>query len=286
MITLEDLGLNKIDSDTVIANAFKYSAVLAAGTDEGPVPIGGKTFSRLRSLTAFGIGEGEAKVGGAAVDSIVMDARKIHSTVIWSEEALTAKQNVVKAAWDRQPGEVAATLDRIVLGLTARPAAWSTVPVFGAPTLEIGTGEDAGVDMDDVLASVVSNANHVLILTSAMLSYLRRQRIGNTGARVFDVVPNDSNSGTIDGTTYYVVNDNVAKGVAVDRSRLFVSLTPFNDPTTGSPYRVKSAGSIDDTEGRTHNLTSENKFAVIYEDLAGVAFDPEEFPVFAPAAAV
>lgn len=285
MFTIEDLGLGKVDSGVVIKSAFGASAFLGAGTNVGEIPVGGLSFPRLSGLQGFGIGEGEAKIASGLADAITMDARKIQVSTVWTEEVLASKSAIVDAAWNQMPGVVAKTFDEILASLVAKPASWANVPTFGDATLEIGTGADAGVDLDDVKAAVASGDADVFVMTTSMLAYLSRQRIAATGARVFEIVKDSDskNSGTIDGIAYRTIKSSVAKGVALDSARLFVSLTPFNDPTTGSPYRLKNQGSITDTNGVTHNLTSENKYAVIYEALVGVAFDVTEFPVFAPA---
>lgn len=281
MFNVADLGLDKIDSGIVIQDVNTSSAVLGAGTNVGSIPLGGLSFPRLGALEAFAVEEGEAKTASGEADSITMDARKLAVASVFTEEVMAEKQPVVDAAWKAMPGAVANKVDLIVDGLVAKPAKW-TSDVFGAPTMEIGTGADASVDLDDVRAAVATGDADVFLLTSAMLAYLNKQRF-TSGGRVFEIVKESKNSGTIDGVSYRVIKSNVAKGVAIDSSRLFVSITPFNDPKTGSPYRIKDAGTITDTNGVTHNLTSENKYAVIYEVHAGVAFDATEFPVFGPA---
>lgn len=280
--TLESLGLGKIDSNIVLQDSVTSSAFLSAGTNVGPIPVGGLSFPRLTSLKAFAVDEGAAKVASGAADFITMDARKIAVAAVWTDEVIASGTAVVDAAWKLMPSEIAKTFDEIEASLVAKPASWSNVPTFGDATMEIGTGADASTDLDDVKAAVATGDADILVLTTSMLAYLNKQRLAS-GTRVFDIVKDGKNSGTIDGVPYRTIRSNVKKGVALDSTRFFVSITPFLDPETQSPYRVKNAGNITDVNGVEHNLTSENKTAVLYEAMVGVTFDPAEFPVFGPA---
>lgn len=286
-IELSDFGLEKIDSDEVIGRINTASAMLSAGTNVGTVPMGGLSFPRVSGIEAFAVAEGGEKIATGSTDFLVMDNRKLVATTVFTEEAYSAKPRVVDTVWDIQPGAVAKSYDEYTFGLKDKPAEWATTPTFGDATVEVEEGADASVSLDDILASTSGGAGaDALIVTSAMLSYLRRQRFAATGARVFEIVATSKTEGTIDGMPYFVINSSIAKGAAITRARLFTSLTPFNDPNTGSPYRLKDQGTITDSDDNEHNLTATNKFALMYEAMSGITFDPAEFPVFGVAGSV
>lgn len=272
-ITVKDLGLHLVDADALVTDVQKTSSVAKAAKDVGDLGVVGLSIPKLSGLTAYGIGEGGQKIASGEASNIEIKANKLVTSTVLTEEAVAGSAALTNAVFEGLPSANATKFDNIVLGVEEVPSAWVGFKSFSSLTNEIvlGAGEAAGVALDDALGLIKDGNATAILLTTSMLSEMRRQRVTNTGQRVFDFV-----DGTIDGIPYYTVSSSEKIAVVGNFNRAFFSITPFEN-IEGSAVRVKDAGNITDSLSVVHNLTDSNKYALIYEDMVGFNYEEDFF---------
>lgn len=282
-IDYASLEIGELYGPEVLKEAQVSSAANSLAKPVGPLGIAGLRFSKLSGGQAYGIGEGGKKVASGVAESVVVKPNKIHRTQVLTEEAIAGSPQLWTAVKETAPSDVAKAFDSYVLGLTALPDDWAGFRSFSELTneVEVPAGADAAVALDDAVARVKDGAANGLLITSAMLAYLRRQRIGATGARVFDITADQ-----LEGINYKVVNSSERVAVAGNfQDAAWSAIDEFTSPVTGEAFRVKDSGEITDSLGVVHNLTDSNKYALIYEVLGGFNFDDDFFTRLVPAEA-
>lgn len=280
-----DLNLGEVKSEVILADTIKNSAFLSVGTDVGTLPATGYAIPTISDIEAFGLGEGEKKIASGTVGTLLMRPNKLQASVVATEEMVAAVTPLITAVWKQFPNAEVKLFDTVVAGVAPKPASWDGISTFhDAVPVEISTGEDATVDYDDALALAKDSVVNFVVLTTAMEGYMRRQRVGQTGARAFDFWSMDGVK-YLNGVEYKTIVSTEARGIAGDRERLFVSLVPFPSVLTGEEYRIKDSGTWEDITGTVHNL-NDNKIALVHESMASAGFNPNDFVVFEPAAVV
>ena len=259
--TFADLGLGAVDSGEILLEVQKASAFQSFGV-EVDLPLQGAVVSTFSGTTAVAVGEGGTKKASGGNASVFMAANKAAVINILTDEFIAAKSGVPGVIWDQQPPAVAKLFDSVVLGLEDLPDEWHDFGTFktGVDEVEISTGADASVDMDTALAAVKENTANGMVITTAMLAYLKAQRNSYNNARVFDITET-----TIDGLPYKTVQSNVKVGVVGNFNAYYWGNTPFVNPQNGTAYRISSDGTVETISGDSINLTGTNKNALFYE---------------------
>lgn len=299
-VNLLGFELGEVDSQLVESERQKASAFKRAGTRVN-LPLTGTTIKGVTGLQAYGVGEGKTKTASGKSVAAHMGANKSVQVTVETKEAWNYSSTIADAILTAQPTAHATLFDKVILGLAPVPADWKNFVVLKTVaagnqaaqdaayeagtdirTIEIPTGEAATVALDDVEGAVAEGVITAYVLTTAMLAYLKRQRIASTGARAFDIVADGVDSGTINGgTPYYTVKSSVPVGVAGDFSKFYFGDFTFEGDTG---YDVKDAGNITDSEGVEHNLTSDNEVALFNEVMQGAqVLNKANFVRFVPA---
>lgn len=277
-ITLESLELGAVDSGAIIETSQEGSAFYKLGKKVVGLGPTGQVFHNLTGQKAFGIGEGGKKVASGKAVPVKINPNKIQTSSVFTEEMIVQKPAVADALFNSAPVAVSVCFDDIIAGVAPVPAAWTNFATLStAAEKTIGVGEAASVDFDDAVGSLVGGVYNGMVVSSSMLSYMRRQRNSRDG-RVFEITAD-----TIDGLPYAVFNSTTKVGFVGDFRHLLVSLETFVSPVSNTAYRLGTEGSITDTDGTTHNLLEENKTAVIYEVWAGAAAVLSSFVKLVPA---
>lgn len=265
MITIEDLELGALPSGLLEKTRVEASAFLSLGTQLPDLPLHGTTIDGVGDIESYVISEGGQKIMSGVQSVTHIRPYKFVAGTILTEEAFITAAHIRDAITKKQPEAHARKLDAILLGLVPVPADFENFPTFAAAeVVEISEGVDAGVDLDDALGAIRNGSATGAVFTTAMESYLRRQRVGATGARVFDMTGN-----TIEGIPYRTVTSTVKKGIVGDFENFYWGTHELGDAFA---HKIKDAGNITDNNGVVHNLTDSNKIALVNELYQGVAF--------------
>lgn len=263
--TIEDLALGDIEADVVIGITKKTSAFAKLAQAVALLPDRGLSIPRVTNMRAYGVGEGKQKVASGENDSVKMGSNKLQVSTVLTEELVASKVPVADAVMNQFPFVTARDLDLFVLGVHDKPADWSDFSTAAElATVEIADGTTS--NLDDAYEAVDTGSVTGIMLTTKMLSYLRRQRLAS-GTRVYDITDD-----TIDGIPYATVISSEAVGIVGDFSQAYASVQEFKNVVDGTSYRIKDSGTITDSSGVEHNLTDSNKIAIQYEQIVGSAF--------------
>ena len=258
-IKLSDFDFGAIDSGLVLAEQLKNSAFQKLG-NRVALPRVGTVVTGVTGVTSELVAEGGTKpVSGTGIEAKI-GSNKFASIVVQTQEAWEYSSQIATTILETQPKAHATAFDQYIAGLVAIPGTFSNFVNLGATTntQSIDAGVDASVDFDDAIALVASGEATGVALSTAMLSYLRRQRVGVTGVRVFDI-EGDNNEGTIDGIPYAIFRSSTAVGFVGDFSRFSWG----SDEEVFS--RIAQDGIVIDDASVSHNLTQDNKIALINE---------------------
>jgi hypothetical protein len=266
IISVADLKLGTIDSNLLEKSRVDVSAFQRAGTKLTSLPLGGVTIGSLSDIESFGVGEGGKKLASGTAGAWIVKPNKFVSTVVETEEVFRTAENLVQAILTKQPQAHARKFDLYVAGLVALPPEFSHFATLeAAQEVEISTGVEASTDMDDAHAAVLNGNVTAYVLTTTMKAYLHRQRVGTTGARVFEII-GDSKSGTIDGVPYFCIAHTAKVGFLGDFDNYYWGVNGISDEFM---YKIHTAGNQTDVNGIVHNLNEENKVALVNELLQG-----------------
>lgn len=282
--TFESLGFGAIDSGVILTEQVARNPFHVLGR-RVHLPQQGTVVTSFGSIEAQGVGEGEEKLASGASASTPVGANKIQATIIETEEYFAATEEAAfTLVQDQLPSAIAKQSTAITAGIVAAPTLWSNYGTFKlTDELEIGEGADAAVDFDDALAALASGEYNGVVLSTAMLNYLKRQRLAN-GTRVFEIDGNTT-SGTIEGIRYETFVSSEQVGIVGNWDDYVWGVSEFPNPVDGEYVRVYTSGSQDDTNGVTHNLNAENKIAIRYEQLVGSGIaNADSFVKIVPAA--
>lgn len=270
-ITIADLQLGALPSGLLEKTRVESSAFLSLGTQIPDLPLQGTTIDGVGDIESYIVKEGGQKIMSGAQTVTHIRPWKFVAGTILTEEAFITAAHIRDAITRKQPEAHARKLDALELGLVEATGDFANFPTLAdAQVVEISEGVDAGVDWDDALAAIRNGNADGAVLTTGMEAYLRRQRIGATGARVFDIQKTPgSNSGTIEGIPYRTVTSTVKKGVIGDFSNFYWGTHELGDEFA---HKIKDAGNITDNNGVVHNLTDSNKVALVNEIYMGVAY--------------
>lgn len=277
-IQLSDFDFGAIDSGLIFAEQLKNSAFQKLG-NKVALPRTGTIITGVTGVKSELVAEGGTKPVSGTGTSTKIGSNKFASIVVQTTEAWEYSSQIATTVLETQPKAHATAFDQYIAGLVAIPGTFSNFVNLGATakTQAIQAGVDAGVDLDDAVAQVASGEATGVALSTAMLSYLRRQRVGTTGVRVFDV-EGDNNEGTIDGIPYAIFRSNVQVGFVGDFSRFSWG----SDETLSQ--RVAIDGIVVDDASVSHNLTQDNKVALISEIHQGAnVLDLNDFVKITPA---
>lgn len=264
-ITVADLQLGAIPTGLLEKTRVEASAFQRAGTQLPTLPLHGATIDGVDGFESNGVAEGGQKIASGVQSVTHIGAGKFVCATVLTEEAFITAAHIKDAITKKQPQAHARKFDLIVAGLAPVPAGFQNFHTLkDVQSAEISEGVDAGADLDDALALVRNGAVTYGVLTTAMESYLRRQRIGATGARVFDMT-----NGTIEGIPYATINSTEKLGYFGDFDNFYWGTAQLADEFA---FKVKDAGNITDGNGVVHNLTDSNKIALISELFQGAAF--------------
>lgn len=280
MISIESFDLGEIDSGVILTDVTKQSAFQRAGQRITISPTGSVVKS-ISNVTSYGVAEGEKKTASGEGSSVVIGNNKFAAVVVETLEAWEYDNALYEAIGEQMPSAHAKAFDAMVAGLTVVPAKFQNFATLAsAQEVEVETGADASVSIDDAFSLVKDGSGDAYVLTTAMLQYLKRQRIAATGARVFDI-EGDNNEGVIDGVPYYTITSSTKVGWVGNFADRYLWGTTG---VTSRPFWMKDAGNITDSKGVEHNLTDQNKLAVFGEIFqgSGVA-DLEYFVKIVPA---
>lgn len=276
--TVENLNLGSFDSEKIISETISTSGFAKLSAAVAVLPAHGTSITVTGGYKATGIGEGGQKVASGTNSSVKMGANKLQVSAVVTEEFLATKAAVANTVLKQFPSVTARDYDRIVLGLDPVPADWDNFSTAASlETVEVIAGGES--NLDDATDEVANGNITGILLTSKMLSYLRRQR-NTLGTRVYDITDE-----TIDGVPYAKVNGSEAVGIIGDFSQAYGAIQEFKNVTDGTSYRIKDAGTITDMSGVEHNLTDSNKYAFIYEQIVGSAFTADNLVRIVPATA-
>lgn len=267
-LTLHGYDLGAVDTGVIITDISKASAFQRAGR-EITLARTGSAVKTISDVTSYGVGEGGAKTASGNSASVKVGANKFAAVIVRTDEEWQAdgEELIADALYSDAVSAHAKAFDAMVAGLTAVPAAFDNFGTLAAATeVEIDTDADASVSLDDAFAAVANGNGNAIVLTTSMLAYLRRQRVAATGQRAIDIIGNND-SGVIEGVPYFTIVSTTPVGFVGDFSNRYVwgARNLFETDT----IRVKDSGTISDSDGEEHNLTSENKTALFHELLQG-----------------
>lgn len=267
--TLESLDLHVIDSGDYLQEEIKRSKLAELAKNYGPIDPTGTSVGTVSGVVAYGVGEGKAKTTSGTTGRIVLKPNKLVSAVVLTEEVVAGSPRLESALWDEMVSSQGKGFDDFGIGTKAKPADWgdnfkSLSEVVNE--VEIGAGQDAVDDLLDAENSVRDAEINAYLVSSGMLSHLRKQR-NAAGFPLFDI-----SNGEINGVPYVKYASVEPVLYAANWNRVWFSFENFAD-RDGNVFRVVNQGSIDDADGTTHNLTAENKYAIIKEDMVALAYD-------------
>lgn len=269
-ITIEDLQLGAIPTGLLEKTRVDASAFQFIGTQLPTLPLHGATIDGVGDVESYGVEEGGQKIASGVQSVTHIGAGKFVAACVLTEEAFITAAHIRDALTKKQPEAHARKFDLIVAGLAPVPAGFSNFHTLkDVQSATISEGVEAGADLDDAL-SLVANGNVTgAVLTTAMLSYMRRQRIGATGARVYDIQMTGQQTGVIEGIKFALISSTVKLGYFGDFSNFYWGTHVLDAQFA---FKVKDAGNITDGNGVVHNLTDSNKVALISEIFQGAAF--------------
>lgn len=264
IITLAGYDLGAVDSGVLLTETSKASAFQRAGRRITLNPTG-NAIKSVAGITSYGVGEGKAKTASGTGSKVVVGNNKFAVVTVETIEAWNYDGRVAEAVFDFAPTAHAKAFDAMVAGFAPVPVEFSNFASLSeAQEVEVGLGADASISLDDAAGVITDGSVTAYVLTTAMLAYLKRQRL-NSGTRVLDVEGNNV-EGTIDGIPYYTITSSELVGYAGNfAERYFWGTADVLSPT----FFVKDAGTISDSDGVEHNLTSENKLALFHEIFQG-----------------
>jgi hypothetical protein len=283
MITIKDLELGAIPTGLLEKTRVESSAFQSVGTEIADLPLHGGTIDGIANVESNGVAEGGQKIASGEQRVTHIGANKFVASTVLTEEAFITAAHIRQAITQKQPQAHAKKFDLYVSGLVPVPAFFSNFVSLGdVQEAPISEGVEASVDMDDALGLVANGAVTAGVLTTSMLSYLRRQRVGSTGARVFDIT-GDANGGTIDGIPFRTIQSPVKLGYFGDFENFYWGTHSLSEEFA---FKIKDAGEITDGNGVKHNLTDSNKIALVSEIFQGAAVvDKTNFVKVVPAPA-
>lgn len=280
-VSLETLGLAVIDTEEYMVEERKNSGVVGLARDYGAIPLTGISVGAVNDVEAFAVVEGGTKTASGTVSRTVLRPGKLVSTVVLTKEARQSAGSLENAIWTELTTSQGKGFDELVAGTKAKPVGWGdSFKALSELTneVEIGVGEDAGVDFDALEDAVKNNEITGILISSSMLSYLKRQRVGATGQRVFDITADE-----INGIKYSKISSNEQFLYAGNFNRAYFSWTPFIQEN-GTGFLLHTAGNVPDSDGVDHNLTAQNKVAIMKEDMIAFTYDDAYFVRAVPAA--
>lgn len=259
-VNYKDFNFGPVNSGEVAQTRIKASAFFRLGKKIS-LPPQGAVVTGVTGITSRLTKEGTKKPVNGKSTSVKIGSNKFASIVVETKEAADFNENLTNYIYEVQPAAHGEAADRLIAGLDSLPVGVTDfVQLQGSGINEVymREGADAAVDLDDAIAAVESGQATGIALSSAMLSYIRRQRIGATGARTFEVV-GDNDNGTIDGLPYATFKSSTPIAFVGDFDRFYYGAdeNAFN--------RIAEDGIVDDDDDITHNLTTENKIAIINE---------------------
>lgn len=258
-ITLKDFDFGAVDSKITLTERLNGSAFMKLGTKIS-LPLTGAIVTSISGITSRLVAEGGSKPVNGSGSKFLVGSNKFASIVVETTEAWQYDSRISDAVFEQQPKAHAVAFDAYISGLVAIPVEFTNYVSLDNTTQEvtISAGVEGTVDLDDARALVASGEATGIALSSSMLSYLRRQRVTTTGVRAFEITGTNQ-EGTIDGTPYAVFKSPVAVGYVGDFSRFFYGVDSENSS------RFTQDGTVTDDNAVVHNLTQENKVALINE---------------------
>jgi hypothetical protein len=284
-ISIESLQLSALQGTVLEKTRVESSAFQQVGTNIGTLPLQGTSIEGIANIQSKGVKEGGEKTASGIAKSVKMGAEKFVSTAVMTQEAFLTQERVVKAVWEKQPQAHGVAYDLYIAGIEELPEHFANFVTLGdAQVQEISTGVEGLTDMDDARAKVLNGKADKHVYSTAFLAYLKRQRNANTGVPIHNI-EGDTRSGTIDGETYRTFVSTVPVGFVGDFDNFYWGVNGVADEFM---YQLKDAGTIKDSgTGVEHNLTSQNKVALMNELFQGAqVVDKTNFVKLVPAATV
>lgn len=282
----KDLGLGEIDSGIIVTESEKLDPFKRLGRELGYLPLQGAVVTSLSGIEAQGLGEGESKRSSGSAAGVKIGSNKIQVSTIHTEEFFAHREGLVEVIFEQFPSAIAKKSALYTAGLATLPTEWNNYGTFADSAIAaqtIGTGEESSVDFDDALALLADGVVNGAVFSTAMLSYLKRQRNSVSGTRVFDV-EGDYNGGTIDGIRYETFTSQTALGFVGNFDNYVYGAQVFASPITGESFKIITSGTEKDWNGVDVNLNNEDRIALRYEQLIGSAIaDTDSFVKITPA---
>lgn len=250
--------LAAIDTNIITGNPVLGSAFLRAGTNK-VTSKGGFTYTSFTGLKGQGLKEGGVKVASGSGSTKKSIPEKLVVSTVWTDETIMFLNSIFEAVTQASPKANGVAFDRIVLGVDAKPAEWTAFDTFtGVTEVEVQTL----TEFNSTLSSIPTTA---MVGTRAYLGYLRSE-VNGLGMPAYNIVGGfgKEQDAEVNGIPYFILDKAVSTGsfaIAGDFTSYYVAKLLANDLV-----KVKDAGNITDVDGVTHNLTAENKTAVMVEN--------------------
>lgn len=274
VVSLETLGLSVIDTEEYMVDERKNSGIVGLARDYGAIPLTGISVGAVSDVEAYAVAEGGTKTASGSLSRTVLRPGKLVSTVVLTKEARQSAGTLENAIWSELTSSQGKGFDALVAGTKTKPAGWGdSFKALSELTneVEIGTGEAAGVDFDALEDAVKNNEVNGYLVSSSMLSYLKRQRVAATGQRVFEISDSE-----INGVKFTKISSNEKFLYAGNWERAYYSWTPFIQEN-GTGFLLHTAGNVPDKDGVDHNLTAQNKVAIMKEDMIAFTYEDDYF---------
>jgi len=277
MVTSSELGVSELDTTPILASTKEASAFMALGVEK-PVKKGitVETFDFPTISSNLFVGEGVAAVADAsALTKIQAKTVKQVFTIVVTEESEEVLSSLASSFENAGKSHFARSYDRAVSGEFNLAN-----PLFSQMTLINGVAE-VPLDETAAVASLVTAKTKVAqtgylptawVLSIAMVGILESQ-VDLDGRQLF---PNASES--LLGLPVKTFASAQPIGIIGDWNRMMYSQTM--EPR----IERKNMGSIVDSNGVTHNLTSEGKTAYMLTGYYSSAADLSTFVRLTPPA--
>lgn len=251
MITSSDLDISSV-SDELLGKIVAESAFQRA-TPSREIGIGEQlNVFTLSNFAPAWVAEGATKPAlSDGVEKIEVKSAKQAFIVVFSEEAEISAPNLVSALEVQAPAYFARTYDRTVAGEIAAPSA-----LFHTLDSETITEVDLSTGYSALLSAYTTpeNGTSAWVLSNKLYGRILGMT-DSTGRPLIDPATN-----TLLGVPVYRFNSTEAVGYVGDFEG-----SAFHGVTVSPKVRIARDGNVVDSAGVEHNLTQQDKSAVILE---------------------
>lgn len=282
------IGLSVIASDAIAQPIAETSAFMALGA-EIPASVHSRLITSVSGIQSTQVGEGQLKKSSGASSVKRVKGNKFQASVVLTEEAILSDlgATVANAIGTAFPTAHAKAIDATIFGTQTINPAFEHFGTFTGAGTELDLDADGVAAFDAILEAGNGNVT-ALALTRKAYNGLRKLRNVN-GVRSLEWT-GDAKAGTVEGIPYAVaagITGDDGLIVAGDFANFYQSgVSQFGAMGSENGVRWVEYGNWTDVNDTVHNLSGENKVALVSEVLAASAIvDATAFTKFTLAAA-